>query len=32
MAENIKFFIRTAKVRQMMPKHIFWPIINRSRA
>jgi len=26
--ENIKFFIRTAKFIDMIPKHIFWPIID----
>jgi len=30
MVENIKFSIRTAKLMQMMPKHIFWPIIDCS--
>ena len=28
MVENIKFFIRNAKLIDMIPKHIFWPIIN----
>ena len=27
---NIKYSIRTAKLMQMMPKHIFWPIIDCS--
>jgi len=28
MVENIKFFIRTAKLNKIIPKHIFWPIID----
>ena len=28
MVENIKYFIRTAKWIKMIPKHIFWPIID----
>ena len=28
MAENIKYLIRTAKLIKMIPKHIFWPIID----
>ena len=28
VVENIKYFIRTAKLIKMMPKHIFWPIID----
>ena len=28
MVENIIYFIRTAKVITMIPKHIFWPIID----
>ena len=27
MVENIIYFIRTAKLIKMIPKHIFWPII-----
>ena len=28
MVENIKYFIRTVKLIKMIPKHIFWPIID----
>ena len=28
MVENIKYFIRTAELIKMIPKHIFWPIIH----
>ena len=28
MVENIKYFIRTAKLIKMIPKHIFCPIID----
>jgi len=28
MVENIKFFIRTAKLIKVIRKHIFWPIID----
>jgi len=28
MVENNKFFIRTAKLIDMIPKHILWPIID----
>ena len=28
MEENIKYFIRTSKLIKMIPKHIFWPIID----
>ena len=28
MVENIKHFNRTAKLIKMIPKHIFWPIID----
>jgi len=30
IVKNIKFFVRTAQVMQMMPKHIFWFIIDSS--